>query len=226
MAPPIFIACFLSRRVQTALIGNLLLIFFPIMLAPTNPQSYDPNGFVTLSVLGLTASVLVFVLLRAVLPTTDIHRRRWSLQVARADLAKTFNGRTDSAEKRIVVDSHRVAQMPLKQPAQSTAQQRVLQQALALADLDIALAGAVVALRQLSEAPAYDKASSAAYQALTRADAQSLHQGAVSLLAAARSAPESTRRAAAVAVAGLAAASRLITSHKRVLDRLDLRLAS
>jgi uncharacterized membrane protein YccC len=126
MAPPIFIACFLGRRVQSASIGNLLLIFFPIMLAPTNPQSYDPNGFITLSVLALTASVLVFVLLHAVLPTSDIHRRRWSLQAARADLAKTFQGRADSAEKRIVVDGHRVAQMPLKQPAQSTAHQRVL----------------------------------------------------------------------------------------------------
>jgi hypothetical protein len=34
MAPPIFIACFRSQRVQTASIGNLILIFFPIMLAP------------------------------------------------------------------------------------------------------------------------------------------------------------------------------------------------
>jgi hypothetical protein len=102
----------------------------------------------------------------------------------------------------------------------------VLQRALALADLDIAVAGAVVALRQLSDAPVYDKAVSTAYQALARADAPLLHEGAVLLLAAARSAPEPTRPVAAAAVAGLAAGSRLITTQKRVLSRLDLRLAA
>jgi hypothetical protein len=68
------------------------------------------------------------------------------------------------------------------------------------------------------------KASSTTYQAIARADAPLLYEGAVSLHAAARLAPEPTRRAAAVAVAGLAAASRLITSQKRLLDPLILGL--
>lgn len=226
MAPVTFAACFLTQRRQTAQVATLLLVFFPVMLAPSNPQPYDLYAFIDQGVLLLAAAVLVSVLLRIVLPVTDAQRRRWSIQVARVDLVKALRGEPDSGEERINVDSHRLVQIPLRQRMHGIAYRAALRHGFVLADLDAAAAGARTALNHLAEAPGFHAVVRGAREALAGVDAEALRHAAFALLAAADTAPEPVRRAAAGAVADLAAAAGLVAREGSLLRRLDLAPAS
>jgi hypothetical protein len=80
MAPGVLAAALVSTipDPRLASIAALVLVFFPAMLAPTNPQSYNPDTYLFFSFMAITSAILVFVLLRIVLPTSDALRRRFS----------------------------------------------------------------------------------------------------------------------------------------------------
>ena len=50
-----------------------------MLLSPTNPQDYNPETYLYSSLMAITAVILLFVLLRTILPTSDALRRRWYL---------------------------------------------------------------------------------------------------------------------------------------------------
>jgi hypothetical protein len=54
-----------------------------VILAPANPQVYNPETYLFYSFMAITSVVLLFVLLWTVLPTCDALRRRWYLTSAR-----------------------------------------------------------------------------------------------------------------------------------------------
>jgi uncharacterized membrane protein YccC len=99
MAPGVLAAALLVTipDPRLASIAALVLVFFPSMLAPTNPQSYNPDTYLFFSFMAITSAILVFVLLRIVLPTSDALRRRWCLASARAEMRDLLaGGRTAS----------------------------------------------------------------------------------------------------------------------------------
>ncbi len=65
MAPSILAAALLFTipNPRLASIGLLVLIVFPVLLSPTNPQSYDPETYLFTSFMAITAAILLFVLL-------------------------------------------------------------------------------------------------------------------------------------------------------------------
>jgi hypothetical protein len=101
-----------------------------------------------------------------------------------------------------------------------------LRHGFVLADLDAAAAGARTALNHLAEAPGFHAVVRDAREALAGVDAEALRHAAFALLAAADTAPEPVRRAAAGAVADLAAAAGLVAKEGSLLRRLGLSPAS
>ena len=94
MAPSVLAAALLFTIPipRLASIAFLVLVFFPVMLSPTNPQDYDPDTYLFSSFLAITSVILLFVLLRTVLPTSDALRRRWYLTSARAEMRDLLAG--------------------------------------------------------------------------------------------------------------------------------------
>ena len=68
MAPSVLGAALL---LTTGTLSPLALVFFPVLLSPTNPQAYNPETYLFSSLMAITSVILLFVLLRTVLPTSD-----------------------------------------------------------------------------------------------------------------------------------------------------------
>ncbi len=110
MAPVIVTACLLSLRPATASLGFILLVFFPVVLSPANPQPYNPESYINASVLFCVSGLILFLVIRIVLPTTNAQRRRWSLRAARADVIEALSGEPQEADERVNLDADRVVQ--------------------------------------------------------------------------------------------------------------------
>src|SRR4030088_156803 len=134
MAPVVLGAALLFTipNPRLASIAFLVLVFFPVILSPTNPQSYNPETYLFFSFMAITSVILLFVLLRTVLPTSDALRRRWYLTSARAEMRDLLAGdrsRRPGAEG-LFRGSDRSGQLAALQPAADDERRDDLRQAL------------------------------------------------------------------------------------------------
>ena len=134
MAPTVLAAALLFTipNPRLAPIGFLVLVFFPVMLSPTNPQSYNPETFLFFSFMAITSVILLFVLLRTVLPTSDALRRRWYLTSARAEMRELLAGRRSRRldDEALFRDADRIGQLAALQPAADDERRDDLREAL------------------------------------------------------------------------------------------------
>ena len=134
MAPSVLAAALLctTSNARLALIAFLVLVFFPVMLSPTNPQQYDPESYLSSSLIAIVSVILLFVLLRTVLPTSDALRRHWYLKSAQAEIRALLGGgcsrRLD--DEALFRDADRIGQLAALQPAPGDARRDDLRQAL------------------------------------------------------------------------------------------------
>ena len=134
MAPGVLAAALLLTipNPRLASIAFLVLVFFPAILSPTNPQPYDPDAYLFFSFLAITSVILLFVLLRTVLPTSDALRRHWYLTSARAEMRELLAGgrsrRLD--DEALFRDADRIGQLADLQAADDDERRDDLRQAL------------------------------------------------------------------------------------------------
>ena len=134
MAPSVLAAALLltTPNPRLATIGLLLLVFFPVLLSPTNPQAYNPETYLFSSMMQITSVILLFVLLRTVLPTSDALRRHWYLISARAELRDLLaSGRSRRLDDEALFrDADRIGQLAALQPDAADERRDDLRQAL------------------------------------------------------------------------------------------------
>jgi uncharacterized membrane protein YccC len=136
MAPSVLAAAllFTMPNPRLASIAFLVLVFFPVILSPTNPQSYNPETYLFSSLMAIASVILLFVLLRTVLPTSDALRRRWYLTSARAEMRDLMAGgrsrRLD--DEALFRDADRIGQLVALEPAADDAGRDDLRQALTI----------------------------------------------------------------------------------------------
>ena len=94
MAPTIIGASLMAKTGKPKLVatGPLILVLFPIVLSPSNPQSYDPEAFLSSSVLLILAIAMLFVCLATILPTNDALRRRWIMRSSWEEFRRATQG--------------------------------------------------------------------------------------------------------------------------------------
>ena len=154
MAPSVLAAALLFTMPNPRLAGIsfLVLVFFPVMLSPTNPQSYNPETYLFSSLMMITAAVLVFVLVRTLFPTSDALRRHWFLASARAEmrdlLAGGRSGRLD--DEALFRDADRIGQLAALKPAEGDRGRDDLRQALDIFGCAAAVRRVRTALAELS----------------------------------------------------------------------------
>jgi uncharacterized membrane protein YccC len=154
MAPAVLAAALLFTipNPRLAPIAFLLLVFFPVMLSPANPQSYNPETFLFFSFLAITSVILLFVLLRTLLPASDALRRRWYLTSARTEMREVLAGRRSRRldDEALFRDADRIGQLAALQPAADDERRNDLREALEILGQAAAVRRARAALAELS----------------------------------------------------------------------------
>ena len=205
LAPFAFSLALAGRHPRLQRFSADFLLYFTLLLGPTNVQSFDLGVFLnTVLVQGVAIGFMVLAF-RLVLP---VSRRRRLLRIADAvvaDLQLTLRrGRTLQAASTNLREYDRMAQAELWAGRLTLARRAVLQRLGALIDLDLELRRAWSGLRPDLPAPARDIARSA----LLSGDPVRLRQAADRL---------SQVPAALQAASGLDAAARLLAAQRRAL---------
>ncbi|GJE26955.1 FUSC family protein [Methylobacterium organophilum] len=222
MAPVIFVACFLSLNPPTFGVGFILLVFFPVLLAPANPQGYDPESVLMNGLLVTLSAVILFLTVRLVLPISPARHRAFALDEARRDLADALVGAGGDATTRTSLNADRLRQFSTWNSGSGAVRRASLAHAFAMAQLEAAAARAHAQLRLLWRVPALRPLVERARAALARGQAWSLDDVARDLVRAAAPEDRATRMTVARAASDLATASRVVERHGRFFRRLEL----
>ena len=184
MAPSVLAAALLFTipNPRLASIAFLVLVFFPVILSPTNPPSYNPESYLFSSFMAITSVILLFVLLRTVLPTTDALQRRWRLTSAQADMRGLLAGgrsrRLD--DEALFRDADRIGQLAALQPADGDERRDDLRQVLDMFGCAAAVRRVRTTLAELSARTGGHMVGDA-YSALAAGDAPGLRRAAADL---------------------------------------------
>ena len=154
MAPSVLAAALLFTlpNARISSIGFLLLVYFPLLLSPANPQDYNPETYLYRSFLAIMAVILLFAVLWTILPASDDLRRRWYLKSARAELRDLLAGRRSRHrdDDALFRDADRIGQLAALQPADGDERRDDLRQALNIFGLAAAARRIQTVLAQLS----------------------------------------------------------------------------
>jgi uncharacterized membrane protein YccC len=221
MAPGVLAAAllFTMPNPRLAPIAFLVLVFFPVILSPTNPQGYNPETYLFSSFMAITSVILLFVLLRTVLPTSDALRRRWYLTSARAEMRDLLAGgrsrRLD--DEALFRDADRIGQLAALQPAADDERRDDLRHALDIFGCASAVRRVRTTLAELS-AHTGGRLVGDGYSALAASDSLGLRRAAADLASTAPQLDHDGQAAARAASLDLIWAAFLIDASAFGLD--------
>ncbi|WP_027173650.1 FUSC family protein [Methylobacterium sp. 10] len=222
IAPVIFVACFLSLNPPTFGIGFILLVFFMVLLSPSNPQTYDAQTFLANAFLVTMAAGILFVAVRIVLPISRAQRRAFALDSARDSVLDALAGDGGDATTRTSLNSDRLLQFSQWSSGSGAVRAASLDRAFDLARLESAAARAHAQLCRLPDDPALNDASRQARDGLEAADAATLARSVRAFLRHGRSTSAPTRLDIARLVSDLVTAGGVMESQHRLLRRLGI----
>jgi len=222
MAPVIAFGCFLSLNPRTFGIGFIVIVFFPVLLGPSNPQTYDALTFLLNAFLVVVAAVILSIVVRLILPVTPAQQRVFALDSARRSLADALIGQGGDATTRTSLNADRLFQFAGYSSGSGAVRRANLHHAFALARLEAAAARAHAELRRLWSIEGLRGAIPHARDALAAGNDRGLEIAARDLIRAASGQDRPVRLTTARAASDLITASRTITRHRRFLHRLDI----
>ncbi len=222
MAPVVFLACFLALHPPTFTVGFITLVFTPVLLAPENPQSYDPQAFLMNALLVVIAAVILFLTVRLVLPIASSRHRAFALEEARRDLAEALAGGGGDATTRTSLNADRLFQFSAWNSGNGAVRRASLHHAFALAQLEAAAARAHAQLRELRRVGGLTARIAQAREALVTGCSADLERAAQALIRAAPGEARDVRLKLARATTDLATAAQVIQRHGRFFRRLSL----
>jgi uncharacterized membrane protein YccC len=222
MAPTVLAAALLSTspNPKLAMIAFLTLIFFVVILSPANPPGYNPETWLFSSFMAITSVVLLFVLLRTVLPTSDALQRHWYLTSARAEMrdlqAGSRSRRLD--DEALFRDADRIGQLAALQSADADERRDDLRQALEIFGRAAAVRRVRTTVAELS-AHVGGRLVGDAYSALAGCDPLGLRRAAADLASAAAQLDHDGQAAARAAYLDLIWVAFLIDTSPFSLDQ-------
>jgi uncharacterized membrane protein YccC len=222
MAPTVLAAALLSTspNPKLATIAFLTLIFFVVILSPANPPGYNPETWLFSSFMAITSVVLLFVLLRTVLPTSDALQRHWYLTSARAEMrdlqAGSRSRRLD--DEALFRDADRIGQLAALQSADADERRDDLRQALEIFGRAAAVRRIRTTVAELS-AHVGGRLVGDAYSALAGCDPLGLRQAAADLASTAAQLDHDGQAAARAAYLDLIWVAFLIDTSPFSLDQ-------
>jgi uncharacterized membrane protein YccC len=99
-------------------IGRINLIAIPTILAPSNPQSYDPQAFLFTSLFVVAAAAVLLVAQTLVPPVSNEKQRMWLLTEARGELREADHKTGETPDEASFRDASRIGQFLSAEGAQ------------------------------------------------------------------------------------------------------------
>jgi uncharacterized membrane protein YccC len=99
-----------SQNLLWSSLGRVNLLFIPVILAPSNPQTYNPQSFLFTSLFLVAAASLLLVAQTLIPPVSDDQRRMRLLAEARSELQEPRHRTGEASEEAMFRDASRIAQ--------------------------------------------------------------------------------------------------------------------
>jgi hypothetical protein len=99
-----------SRNILWSGLGRLNLALIVVLLAPSNPQTYDPQSFLFTTLLVVVAGALLLAAQTLIPPVSDDKRRMQLLVDARSELRKHGHVNGEAPEEAMFRDASRIEQ--------------------------------------------------------------------------------------------------------------------
>jgi uncharacterized membrane protein YccC len=170
----------LPNQVVSAL-GRLNLIFMLVIFGPSNPQIYNPETFLDVSLFVGLAAALLLMAQTLIPPLSDERRRRWLLGSARRELDRLPSGGVPryGPEESMFRDAVRIRQIA-GEGVPAAQVRAILQEAVALFDQAAAIRLCGASLARLAGGPLAASADQAR-KALATRDVQAIRRAALAL---------------------------------------------
>jgi hypothetical protein len=139
-----------SQNLLWSSLGRVNLLFIPILLAPSNPQTYNPQSFLFTSLFLVAAAALLLAAQTLIPPVSDDERRMRLLAEARSELQEPSFRNGEAMEEATFRDASRIGQFLAVGGAQDS---RALAEMLSCFDQSAMVRLCHAKLMQLADGP-------------------------------------------------------------------------
>jgi uncharacterized membrane protein YccC len=139
-----------SQNLVWSSLGRVNLLFIPVILAPGNPQTYNPQSFLFTSLFLVAAASLLLVVQTLIPPVSDDERRKRLLAEARSELQEPRHQTGEASEEATFRDASRTGQFLSVGGAQDS---RALAEMLSCFDQSAMVRLCVAKLMPLTDGP-------------------------------------------------------------------------
>jgi hypothetical protein len=139
-----------SQNLLWSSLGRVNLLFVPILLAPSNPQTYNPQSFLFTSLFLVAAAALLLAAQTLIPPVSDDERRTRLLAEARSELREPAHRDGEAPEEATFRDASRIGQFLAAGGAQDT---RALAEMLSCFDQSVMVRLCDAKLMPLTDGP-------------------------------------------------------------------------
>jgi uncharacterized membrane protein YccC len=182
IAPVLIFGCLLSVRPAIAGIGLIMNNIFLVLLAPSNPQVYNPLTFFSECMFVAFALAIVFLASRLVWPVSAFDKQRAVVRATQKTLTASVAGAEFSLSALEFCLASRIADYVASVAGTRRPRREVLKGLLSTNDLSLAAASAHRHLEQSSDDPAIHSRIGQLQRALRSGNSRRLCAGARSIL--------------------------------------------
>jgi uncharacterized membrane protein YccC len=139
-----------SQNLLWSSLGRVNLLFLPIILGPSNPQTYNPQSFLFTSLFLVVAASLLFAAQTLIPPVSDDERRKRLVAEAHSELQEPIHQNGEAPEEATFRDASRIGQFLAVGGAQDS---RALAEMLSCFDQSAMVRLCEAKLMQLADGP-------------------------------------------------------------------------
>ena len=215
IAPVVIFGCLLSVRPAIAGIGLIMNIIFLVLLAPSNPQVYNPLTFYSECMFVAFALGVVFLASRLVWPVSALDRQHAVVRATQKTLTASVAGAEYSLPAIEFNSASWIADYVASAADARRPRREVLKALLSTSDLSLAAASAHLHLALSSDDPAIGPRIGQLQRALWSGNSRRLCAGARSILRRMRDSQVEAREALLAAATDLWSAGLVLAHEKR-----------
>jgi uncharacterized membrane protein YccC len=215
IAPVLIFGSLLSVRPAIAGIGLIMNVIFLVLLAPSNPQVYNPLTFYSECMFVAFALAVVFLASRLAWPVSALDRQRAVVRATRETLMASVAGAEYSLPALEFGLASRIADYVASAAGARRPRREVLKGLLSTNDLSLAAASAHLHLERSSDDPTIRSRIAQLQRALRSGNSRRLCAGARSILRRMRVSRAEAREALLAAATDLWSAGLVLEREKR-----------
>jgi uncharacterized membrane protein YccC len=215
IAPVMIFGCLLSVNPKIAGIGAIMNVIFLVLLAPSNPQTFNALSFFSQCMFVAFALGVVFLASRLVWPVSELDKQWAVVRATKETLAASVTGKQYSLPALSIGLASRISDYVAAATDKRRPHPEVLRGLLASNDLSLASAAAYAHLEQGSDDPAIRSRLGPLQRALQSGNSRRLYAAARSILRRMREGEARLQEAPLAAVTDLWSAGLVLECERR-----------